>query len=97
MQTSTVADVIRQKKLANLPVLNYREENGTAVIEVRLRAVKPVLKEPAYDPEKLIAVLRSMQFSVGHPTNVTADIRRDRNSSPPGRRRRANIKTYFDR
>jgi len=88
VQTSTLTDIIRQKNLADSPVLDYREKNGQAVIKVRLRAVKPVLKEPAHDPEKLIAVLRSMQFSVGHPTNVTADIRRDRNSSPPVRRRR---------
>jgi len=82
MQTSTVADVIRQKKLANLPVLNYREENGTAVLEVQLRAVKPALKEPAYDPEKLIAILRSGRIALGYATNVTQDIRRERNSSP---------------
>jgi hypothetical protein len=35
MQASKVAEVIRQKKLANLPVLNYREENGKAVIEAQ--------------------------------------------------------------
>ena len=92
MQTSTLAEIMQQKNLTNLPVLGYREENSTAVIEVQLRAGKPVLKEPAYDPEKLIAVLRSMQFSVGHPTNVTADIRRDRNSSPPTSRRRRKLK-----
>lgn len=88
MQTPTLAEVMQQKNLTNLPVLNYREENGTAVIEVQLRAAAPALNEPLYDPEEMIARFRSMQFSVGHPTNVTADIRRDRNSSPPTRRRR---------
>jgi len=88
MQASTLTDIIRQKNLADSPVLDYREKNGQAVIKVQLRAIKPVLKEPAYDPEKLIAVLRSMQFSVGHPTNATADIRRDRNASPAARRQR---------
>lgn len=92
MQTSTVADVIRQKKLANLPVLNYREENGKAVIEVQLRSVPSKPEKPLYDAEKLIAVLRSMQFSVGHPTNVTKDIRRERDSSPPRRPHRKSKK-----
>jgi len=87
MQTSTVAEVIRQKKLANLPVLNYREENGKAVIEVQLRVAPSAPKEPLYDPKKLIAVLRSGRINVGYVTNVTKDIRRERDSSPPPMRR----------
>jgi len=97
MQTSTVADIIQQKNLANLPVLNYREENGTVVIEVQLRVDKPVSTKPLYDPEKLIAILRSGRINLGYVTNVTQDIRRERNSSPSIRRRRANTKTYLDR
>jgi len=92
MQTPTLAEVIQQKNLADLPVLNYREENGTAVIEVQLRAATPAPRAPFYDPEEMIARFRAMQFSLGHPTNVTADIRRDRNSSPPSRRRRKSSK-----
>jgi hypothetical protein len=87
MQTSTLAEVIRQKNLAHLPVLDYREENGKAVIEVQLHAAPPEPEKPLYDAEKLIAVLRSMQFSVGHVTNVTKDIRRERDSSPSRRPR----------
>ncbi len=92
MQTSTLAQVIRQKNLANLPVLDYREENGKAVIEVQLRSAPPKPGKPLYDAKKMIAVLRSMQFSVGHPTNVTKDIRRERDSSPPRRPRRKSKK-----
>jgi len=82
MQTSTVAEIVRQKDLANLPVLNYREENGTAVIEVQLRSVKPVHVESAYAAEKIIAKFRAMQIDVGYVTDVTKDIRGERNSSP---------------
>jgi hypothetical protein len=92
MQASTLSEVIQQKNLANLPVLDYREENGKAVIEVQLRSAPPQPEKPLYDAEKLIAVLRSMQFSVGHPTNVTKDIRRERDSSPPRRPRRKSKK-----
>jgi hypothetical protein len=38
MQTSTLAEMIREKNLADLPVLDYREENGRAVIEIQLRS-----------------------------------------------------------
>jgi len=86
MQTSTVAEVIRQKNLANLPVLDYREENGKAVIKVQLREVKPAAKKSSYDPEKLIAILRAGRINLGRVTNVTKDIRRERNSSPSIRR-----------
>ncbi|MGH7453328.1 MAG: hypothetical protein ACRENG_18405 [bacterium] len=92
MQASTLSEVIQQKNLANLPVLDYREENGKAVIEVQLRSAPPKAEKQLYDAEKLIAVLRSMQFSVGHPTNVTKDIRRERDSSPPRRPRRKSKK-----
>jgi hypothetical protein len=92
MQTSTVSDLIHQKNLADLPVLDYREENGKAVIEVQLRLVKPMPAEPAYDAEKIIAKFRAMQFSVGYVTNVTKDIRRERNSSPAVRRPRRKLK-----
>ncbi|MCI0698938.1 hypothetical protein L0337_43920 [candidate division KSB1 bacterium] len=88
MQTSTLAQVIQQKNLANLPVLDYREENGKAVIEVQLRVPKPIPVEPAYDPEKIIAKFRAMQIDVGYVTNVTKDIRKERNSSPAVRRPR---------
>ncbi|MDZ7363209.1 MAG: hypothetical protein ONB46_21195 [candidate division KSB1 bacterium] len=88
MQTSTLAEVMRQKNLSKLPVLNYREENGRAVIEVQLRSIKPMPVEPAYDAEKIIAKFRAMQINVGYVTNVTKDIRRERDSSPPRRPRR---------
>lgn len=93
MQTSTLAKVIQQKNLTNLPVLDYREENGKAVIEVLFRSVKPTPVEPAYDAEKIIAKFRAMQIDVGYVTNVTKDIRRERNSSPAVRRPR--VKTKF--
>jgi hypothetical protein len=92
MQTSTLSEVIQQKNLANLPVLDYREENGKAVIEVQLRSAPPKREKPLYDAKKMIAILRSMQFSVGHVTNVTKDIRRERDSSPPRRPRRKSKK-----
>jgi hypothetical protein len=88
MQTSTLAEIIQQKDLTNLPVLDYREENGKAVIEVQLRSVKPVPVESADDAEKIIAKFRAMQIDVGYATNVTKDIRRERNSSPAVPRRR---------
>jgi len=88
MQTSTLVEVMRQKNLGKLPVLDYREENGKAVIEVQLRSVKPMPTEPAYDAEKIIAKFRAMQINVGYVTNVTKDIRRERNSSPAVRRPR---------
>lgn len=88
MQISTVAKVIRQKKLAKQPVLNYHEANGKALIEVQLRSAKPVASEPLYDADKLIAILRAGRIRLGHPTNVTKDIRKERNSSPAIRRPR---------
>jgi len=88
VQTSTLAEVIQQKNLTNLPVLDYREENGKAVIEVQLRLVKPMPVEPAYDAEKIIAKFRAMQIDVGYVTNVTKDIRRERDSSPAVPRQR---------
>jgi hypothetical protein len=92
MQTSTVAEVIRQKKLAKRPVVDYREENGKAVIEIQLRTVKSTSKKTDYDPEKLLAILRSGRIDVGYVTNVTRDIRRERNSSPSIRRPRGKSK-----
>lgn len=92
MQTSTLSEVIQQKNLANLPVLDFREENGKAVIEVQLRSAPSRLKKPLYDPAEMIARFRAMQFSIGRKTNVTKDIRKERNSSPPTRRQRLKSK-----
>ena len=83
MQTSTLAEVMNQKNLGNLPVLEYREENGKAVIEIQLRQAVSEPPKPRYDVEKMIAKLRAMQFSLGYATNVTQDLRRERDSSPP--------------
>ena len=84
MQTSTLADVVQQKNLGAMPVMNYREENGKAVIEIQLqRAIPELLEPPRYDAERLIAVLRAGRINLGVPTNVTKDIRRERDSSPP--------------
>ncbi|MDZ7290640.1 MAG: hypothetical protein ONB44_13790 [candidate division KSB1 bacterium] len=82
IQTFTLAEMIREKNLADLPVLDYREENGRAVIEIQLRPVISKPEKPFYDAEKLIAILRSGRINVGYVTNVTKDIRRERNSSP---------------
>jgi len=92
MQASILSDVIRRKNLADSPVLDYREENGKAVIEVQLSMVKSSSKKMNYDPEKLLAVLRSGRIDVGYVTNVTRDIRRERNSSPSIRRPRGKSK-----
>jgi len=92
MQTFTAAEIIKQKNLANKPVLDYREENGKALIEVQLRMVKSSSKKMNYDPEKLLAILRSGRIDVGYVTNVTRDIRRERNSSPSIRRPRGKSK-----
>jgi len=92
MQASTLTDIIRQKNLADSPVLDYREENGNALIKVQLRAIKLTPKKTRYDPEKLIAILRSGRIDLGYATNVTQDIRRERNSSPSVRRPRVNRK-----
>jgi len=93
MQTSTLTDIIRQKNLADSPVLDYREKNGKALIEAQLRvAVQKNPSKPAYDAEKLIAILRSGRIKLGRVTNVTKDIRRERNSSPSIRRQRAKAK-----
>jgi hypothetical protein len=89
MQTSTVSDLIHQKNLADLPVLGYREENGKAVIEVQLRSVPPKPEKPLYDSAKMIAALRAGRIRLGRITNVTKDIRRERDSSPPPVRRRS--------
>jgi hypothetical protein len=88
MQASTLSEVMQQKNLANLPVLDYREENGKAVIEVQLRSAPPKSEKQPYDAEKLIAILRSGRINVGYVTNVTKDIRRERNSSPAVRQLR---------
>lgn len=88
MQASTLSEVMQQKNLANLPVLDYREENGKAVIEVQLRVPPQQPEKPLYDPAEMIARFRAMQFSLGRKTNVTKDIRRERDSSPPSRRSR---------
>jgi len=87
MQTSTLAEVMDQKNLGNLPVLEYREENGKAVIEIQLRQAVTEPPKPLYDAEKMIAILRSGRIDLGFTTNVTKDIRRERDSSPPDRSR----------
>lgn len=87
MQTSTLSEIIQQKKLASLPVLEYREENGKAVIEIQLRAACPEPAKPLYDSAEMIAILRSGRINPGRVTNVTKDIRRERNTSPKVQRR----------
>jgi len=82
MQTTTLAEVMRNKALSHLPVLDYREENGKAFIEVQLRTAKPAPMKPLYNPKKMIAILRAGRIDLGFPTNATQDIRRERNSSP---------------
>ena len=82
MHISTLSEIIRQKNLANLPVLNYREEKGKAFIELQLRTALAESAETSYDSAKLISRFRAMQFSLDRTTNVTKDIRRERDSSP---------------
>ena len=55
MQPSTLAEIVQEKNLAKLPVLDYREENGKAVIQVQLHEAKSTPKDLLYDPEKVVA------------------------------------------
>jgi hypothetical protein len=86
MQTSTLTEVVQQKNLGQMPVMNYREKNGMALIEIQLQQTPFAQTELPYDAERVIATLRAMQFSLGRATNVTKNIRRERDSSPAVKR-----------